>query len=73
MGCIAGASLLADVQRMALDAGLEGLSIETPGEALDAILDPSDPLHAEILRKLPAGMSPSDFVTSALIRATRPA
>ncbi len=73
VGCIAGASLLPDVERMALEAGLAGLSIEAHGEAIDAMLDPSDPLHAEILKELPAGLSPSDFVTSALISATKPA
>lgn len=73
VGCIAGASLLADVERMALDAGLESLAIETHGDAIAAMLDPADPLHAEILKELPAGMSPSDFVTSALISARKPA
>ncbi len=72
VGCIAGASLLADVARMAAEAGLERLSIETRGDAIDAMLDPSDPLHAEILKELPAGMSPGDFVTSALISARKP-
>jgi len=72
VGCIAGAALLADVERMTLEAGLVGLSIETHGEAINAMLDPSDPLHAEILKELPSGMSPGDFVTSALISARKP-
>ncbi|MBL0312468.1 MAG: arsenite methyltransferase [Holophagaceae bacterium] len=69
VGCIAGASLLADIERMVREAGLVDLTIESHGEAIDAMLDPSNPLHAEILKKLPPGMSPADFVTSALISA----
>lgn len=72
VGCVAGASLLADVKRMALEAGLEAISIETHGEAINAMLDPTDPLHAEILKELPSGTTPSDFVTSALISARKP-
>ncbi len=72
VGCIAGASLLANVERMAQEAGLETISIETHGEAINAMLDPTDPLHAEILKELPSGMAPSDFVTSAVISARRP-
>jgi SAM-dependent methyltransferase len=71
VGCIAGASLLADVERMALDSGLVDLTIETHGGAISAMLDPSDPLHAEILKELPDGLSPNDFVTSALISARK--
>lgn len=73
VGCVAGASLLSDIERMVGEAGLEDLVIETHSEAIDAMLDPSDPLHAEILKELPAGLSPGDFVTSALIRARKPA
>ncbi|HJU82818.1 MAG TPA: arsenite methyltransferase [Holophagaceae bacterium] len=72
VGCIAGASLLADVERMMGEAGLSDLAIDTHGEAIDAMLDPSDPLHADLLKELPAGTSPRDFVTSALIRARKP-
>lgn len=71
VGCIAGASLLADVERMVREAGLSDLSIETHSEAINAMLDTSDPLHAEILKELPEGMSPGDFVTSALISACK--
>ncbi len=73
VGCIAGASLLADVERMTAEAGLAELTVETHREAIDAMLDPSDPLHAELLKELPAGTAPGDFVTSALIRARKPA
>ncbi len=73
VGCIAGASLLEDTRRMMVDAGLADLAIERHDQALDAMLDSSDPLHAHILKELPAGSAPSDFVTSALFSARKPA
>lgn len=72
VGCIAGASLLEDTRRMMVDAGLGDLAIERHDKALDAMLDPSDPLHAHILKELPTGSTPSDFVTSALFSARKP-
>jgi len=73
VGCIAGASLLEDTKAMVRAAGLAGLEVETHGEALAAMLDPSDPLHRSLLDKLPQGTSPADFVTSALFKARKPA
>jgi SAM-dependent methyltransferase len=72
VGCIAGASLLADTERMIREAGLAELNVETHGEALAAMLDPSDPLHQSLLAQLPAGTGPADFVTSALFKARKP-
>lgn len=73
VGCIAGASLLEDTKAMVAAAGLADLEVEQHGEALAALLDPSDPLHARILAQLPAGATPADFVTSALFHARKPA
>jgi SAM-dependent methyltransferase len=72
VGCIAGAPLLADLERMIPDAGLIDLEIGIHGEAFAAMLDPADPLHRQILQELPAGTTPADYVTSALIRARKP-
>lgn len=73
VGCVAGASLLSDTEAMIREAGLADLGIERHDGALAAMLDPSDPLHARILAQLPAGTTPSDFVTSALFTARKPA
>ena len=72
VGCIAGASLHTDTERMIREAGLGDLEIELHGDAFAAMLDPTDPLHQQILKELPAGTGPEDFVTSAIIRARRP-
>jgi SAM-dependent methyltransferase len=73
VGCIAGASLLSDTEAMIRAAGLGDLEVVRHDGALDAMLDPSDPLHARILAHLPEGVTPSDCVTSALFTARKPA
>ncbi len=73
VGCVAGASLLEDTQAMVAASGLEILDVELHGEAMAALLEPSDPLHARILAHLPPGLGPADFVTSALFQARKPA
>ncbi len=72
VGCIAGASLLEDTLAMLHGAGLAEVRAELHGEAVQAMLDPSDPLHARILALLPAGSSPADYVTSAIFSARKP-
>ncbi|MBI4913636.1 MAG: arsenite methyltransferase [Acidobacteria bacterium] len=72
VGCVAGAALLEDTKAMMAAAGLVDIRAETHGEALEALLDPSDPLHQRILAMLPPGLGPSDFVTSVLLGARKP-
>ena len=72
VGCIAGASLLSDVEHMVLAAGLEGLEIQVQNGAISAMLVPGDPLHAQILNDLPPGATPADYLASALIQAKKP-
>lgn len=71
VGCIAGASLLEDTLAMLRGAGLMEVRAELHGEAIKAMLDPSDPMHAHILGLLPEGSSPADFVTSAIFSARK--
>jgi SAM-dependent methyltransferase len=73
VGCIAGAALLEETLAMMTAAGLSEVQAETHGEAVQALLDPADPLHLRILGMLPAGSSPVDFVTSAVFSARKPA
>lgn len=72
VGCIAGAALLEDTLAMLRDAGLVEVHAERHGEAIQAMLDPADPLHTRILGMLPAGTAPADFVTSAVFSARKP-
>ena len=71
VGCIAGASLLDDTLAMMRGAGLAEVKGETHGDAIQALLDTSDPLHQRILAMLPAGTTPADFVTSVIFSARK--
>ena len=73
VGCIAGASLVSDIERMARDAGLSDIAlIQKPGN-INAMINSNDDFYQKVLAALPAGTKPSDYVVSLEIRATKPA
>jgi arsenite methyltransferase len=72
VGCVAGAVLLTDTERMVHEAGLVDLEIEMRDSAIVAMEDWHDPLYREVAAGLPEGTTGSDFVTSATITARRP-
>jgi len=72
IGCIAGAVLVEDTERFARAAGLTGIHLDCRRDAVDALLSAADPLYREIVAALPAGTSPSDFVTSLSVTANKP-
>lgn len=73
VGCIAGASLVSDIERMARDAGLSDVAlIQKPGN-IEALINSNDTFYQKVLAALPAGTKPSDYVVSLEIRATKPA
>lgn len=72
VGCIAGASLVEDVERMARDAGLVEISIELKPSYVDALTGSSDPLYAKVVAALPEGERVSDYVTSMDLTARKP-
>ena len=73
VGCIAGAPLLTDLQDMTAAAGLVDRAFTPKGEAIEAMLPVDDPLIDHLLALLPAGTKPSDFITSMIISARKPA
>ncbi|MEX2015008.1 MAG: arsenite methyltransferase [Candidatus Hydrogenedentales bacterium] len=73
VGCIAGASLVSDIERMARDAGLDDVQlIQKPGN-IDAMINSNDDFYQKVLSALPADTRPSDYVVSLEIRATKAA
>lgn len=72
VGCVAGAVLVADSQRMAHEAGLINVILKTKDEYVRSMTNFQDPLYAEIARSLPAGTGPADYVTSLEVRARKP-
>jgi ubiquinone/menaquinone biosynthesis C-methylase UbiE len=73
VGCIAGAVLAEDTERMAVDAGLSKIRLDPRGEYVDAMVgNMQDVLYAEVLKNLPAGAKASDFIVSLGVSAEKP-
>ena len=69
VGCVAGAALVSDIERMARDAGFQEVRLEQKTGYIDAMVDANDPLYRKILEHLPEGAKPGDFATSLYITA----
>ncbi len=72
VGCVAGAVLVEETRRMAVDAGLTDLALASKPEYIDAMTNWEDPLYRRIVESLPAGSTPSDFLTSLDLTARKP-
>lgn len=72
VGCIAGAVLEAETERMARDAGLTDIALVKKSDYLKAKADWNDPLYRKIAGHLPPGTDAGDFITSLEIKARKP-
>jgi hypothetical protein len=72
IGCVAGATLVAETGRMAREAGFSNIHLQSKPGYVEAMEDFEDPLYQQILQWLPAGTQPADFITSLEVQATRP-
>ncbi len=73
VGCVAGAVLVADTERMAQAAGLQDIILTAKSAYIEGMVRWQDPLYQKIMAELPAGTKPSDYVTSLEIKARKPA
>jgi arsenite methyltransferase len=73
VGCVAGAVLVSETERMARDAGLTDVRLNPKAGYVDALMQGQDPLYLKIAAQLPAGTKPGDYVTSLEITARKPA
>ena len=71
VGCVAGAVLVAETERMAKEAGLRGIRLKAKSGYIDGMVDWQDPLYQKIIANLPAGSKASDYVTSLEITARK--
>jgi len=71
IGCVSGAVLVRDVERMAREAGLKDVRVTPKPEYVAALSGFKDPLYAKIAESLPAGTTVADFVTSVDIEARK--
>lgn len=73
VGCVAGAVLAGETERMARDAGLVNIRTEAKRGYIDAMAEWKDPLYAAIVEALPEGTRLSDLIVSLNVNAIRPA
>ena len=72
VGCVAGAVLASDTERMAKAAGLTDIVLNPKSSYLDGMVDWQDPLYQKIIAGLPAGTKAGDYITSLEIKARKP-
>jgi arsenite methyltransferase len=72
IGCIAGAVLVNETERMAQEAGLTQIRLRPKEGYVAAMTDWNDPLYKKIVEHLPAGSGPGDYITSLEVTATKP-
>jgi arsenite methyltransferase len=72
VGCVAGAVLVSETERMAKEAGLLEIGLNGKSGYIDGMVDWQDPLYQKIMSHLPAGTKPSDYITSLEITARKP-
>lgn len=71
VGCVAGAELVEQTRANILAAGLEVVEMTSKPQYIDAMTNWEDPLYRRIIEQLPAGSTPSQYITSLDIRAVR--
>jgi arsenite methyltransferase len=72
VGCVAGASLVSETGEHAREAGLTSIELTAKPGYVEAMTSFEDPLYQDILKHLPAGAKPADYITSLEIRARKP-
>jgi hypothetical protein len=71
VGCVAGAALVSETERMARETGLTEIRLNPKKDYVAAMTDWNDPLYKKIVEHLPAGSKPSDFITSLEVTARK--
>jgi AhpD family alkylhydroperoxidase len=72
VGCVAGAVLVGDTERMARGAGLSDIVLKSKPQYVEAMTSFEDPLYREIVENLPKGAKTADYITSLEVQARKP-
>jgi SAM-dependent methyltransferase len=72
VGCVAGAALVDETERMAKEAGLSDIQLNPRKQYVEAMTDWNDPLYKRIVEHLPDQTVPSDYITSLEVTARKP-
>ena len=73
VGCVAGAVLVGDTERMAREAGMTEINLKSKPQYVEAMTGFEDPLYLKIVGMLPLGTKPSDYLVSLEVQALKPA
>jgi arsenite methyltransferase len=73
VGCVAGAQLVSETERMAREAGLANIQLKPKADYVKAMTDWNDPLYKKIVAQLPKGSGPGDYITSLEVTANKAA
>lgn len=71
VGCIAGAVLVSETERMVRAAGLTELNLKPKPGYVESLVEWQDPLYQKIIQHLPAGAKASDYITSLEVTARK--
>jgi len=71
VGCVAGAVLVSETERMAREAGLTDIVLNPKLAYIDGMSDWKDPLYQKIIAQLPSGTKVSDYITSLEVTAKK--
>jgi SAM-dependent methyltransferase len=72
VGCVAGAALVSETERMARESGLAEIVLNPKAAYVDGMVDWQDSLYQKIIANLPAGTKASDYITSLEVTARKP-
>lgn len=72
VGCVAGATLVCETERMAGEVGLTGIVLTAKPQYVEAMTGFEDPLYQKLAAMLPAGAKPSDYLVSLEVQARKP-
>lgn len=72
VGCVAGAVLVRETERMAREAGLAEIRLNAKPGYVAAMTDGEDPLYQKIITHLPKGSGPEEYITSLEVTAVKP-
>jgi arsenite methyltransferase len=73
VGCVAGAPLVTETERMMRAAGLVDITLEPKADYVETMRLRKSPLYEQIAAHIPEGTTPADYVTSLNITARKPA
>ena len=71
VGCVVGAVLVSETERMVKEPGLSEVVLRAKSDQIDGMVHLQDPLYQKIVAELAAGAKPSDYVTSLEITARK--